>query len=240
VVREDEIGQVGRAFNQMTGRVEQMIKDRERLLADVSHELRSPLARIKVALEMLPDSDKRDAIARDIREMEALTTMLLEREQLRHKADNRESEHFDLVALTREIGDSFADRSPGVQISTSPSELDVLADAALIKVLIQNLIDNAVKFSLADSQAVELRLEQDDEGVRITVIDDGPGIPTEEIDHVFDAFVKLNPARGHRAGYGLGLNLCQRIAQAHGGRISLTPGEERGTQAQVILPDPET
>ena len=86
VVRNDEIGRVARAFNQMTSRVQQMMNDRERLLADVSHELRSPLARIKVALELLPEGDKRDSITQDIREMESLTTALLEREQIRTQA----------------------------------------------------------------------------------------------------------------------------------------------------------
>lgn len=236
IVREDEIGQVGRAFNQMTRRVEQMMIDRERLLADVSHELRSPLARIKVALEMLPDGDKRDAISRDVREMESLTTVLLEREQLRSQADNREFEPFDLAALAGEVLESFADRSPGVKISRIPSDLEILADASLIKVLIQNLVDNALKFSLPDSHPVELGLEQDEQETRIIVIDDGPGIPAEEAEHVLEAFVKLNPARGHRAGYGLGLNLCQRIVQAHGGRIELGQASDRGTKAVVVLP----
>jgi methyl-accepting chemotaxis protein len=87
VVRMDEIGEVGRAFNNMTGKVEQMINDHDRLMADVSHELRSPMARIKVALELMPESKMRDEVTRDVREMEALTTVLLERERVRNRSE---------------------------------------------------------------------------------------------------------------------------------------------------------
>jgi signal transduction histidine kinase len=236
VVRADEIGQVARAFNQMTGRVEQMMNDRERLLADVSHELRSPLARIKVALEMVPESDKRDAISRDVREMESLITVLLEREQVRNKVDRPDAERFDLANLVRQVIESFADQSPGIEISELPPSLEISADAALMKVLVQNLLDNALKFSLPESHPVRVCLQQDNNEIQLIIDDDGPGVPEAETDRVFEAFVKLNPARGHRTGYGLGLNLCQRIVHAQGGSIQVIPRDQRGTRVLVTLP----
>ena len=109
VVRMDEVGQVARAFNHMTERVEGMLNDQDRLMADVSHELRSPLARIKVALEMIPPSNKREQIATDIREMEALTSALLERERIKNRTDRRDVEEFELAAVMRSIVESFDD-----------------------------------------------------------------------------------------------------------------------------------
>ena len=209
VVRNDEIGKVARSFNQMTGRVRQMMDDRERLLADVSHELRSPLARIKVALALLPEGDKRDAIAQDIREMESLTTVLLEREQVRTQANQAASERVNLVALAGNVIDGFSNTPPGVELNVPPQSLEINGDEALIKVLIQNLVDNALKFSLPDSKPVKVSLRQTDDEVQIIVDDDGQGIPEDQVEKIFEPFVKLNPARGHRAGYGLGLNLCQ-------------------------------
>lgn len=236
VVRNDEIGKVARSFNQMTGRVQQMMDDRERLLADVSHELRSPLARIKVALELLPEGDKRDSIAQDIREMESLTTVLLEREQMRTQANQSASERVNLVALAGDVIDGFSNTPPGVELNVPPQSLEINGDAALIKVLIQNLVDNALKFSLPDSKPVEVSLRQTDDAVQIIVDDDGQGIPEDQAEKILEPFVKLNPARGHRAGYGLGLNLCQRIVQAQGGTIEISSREKRGTRMLVSLP----
>jgi len=236
VVRMDEIGQVGRAFNHMTSRVEQMLNDHDRLMADVSHELRSPLARMKLALEMMPEGDKRDQIAADIREMEALTSALLERERIKSRASHPHHDEFDLVALLREVVATFKDEGPGVVLSAAPDTLLTRADQALTKVLLQNLVDNAVKFSLQDSAAVEVSVNTDDNSVTITVEDDGPGIPEEQADKVLEPFVKLDPSRGHRNGYGLGLNLCQRIVQAHAGKINIEQRQPRGTRISVNLP----
>ena len=236
VVRMDEIGQVGRAFNHMTSRVEQMLNDHDRLMADVSHELRSPLARMKVALEMMPEGDKRDQIAADIREMEALTSALLERERIKNRATHPQHDEFDLVALVREVVATFGDKGPGVVLSASPDSLPTKADQALMKVLLQNLVDNAVKFSLDDSAAVEVSVHSDDKVVTISIEDDGPGIPEEQAHKVLEPFVKLDPSRGHRNGYGLGLNLCQRIVQAHSGDIHIEQRQPRGTRVLVSLP----
>jgi len=236
VVRMDEIGQVGRAFNQMTSRVEQMLNDHDRLMADVSHELRSPLARMKVALEMMPEGNKREQIAADIKEMEALTAALLERERIKSRAAQPEHEEFDLVALTHRVVDGFDDANPGVRFMDSPQSLALKADEALVKVLLQNLIDNAVKFSLDDSAAVIVRIAATDSSAVITIDDDGSGIPEELADRVLEPFVKLDPSRGHRNGYGLGLNLCQRIVQAHSGDIRIEAREPRGTRIVVKLP----
>ena len=236
VVRMDEVGQVGRAFNRMTSRVEQMLNDQDRLMADVSHELRSPLARIKVALEMLPEGDKRDQIAVDVREMEALTSTLLERERIKSRAAQSHKAEFDLVAITNRIVDGFQGNAPGVELAQSPDLLMLEADETLIKVLLQNLVDNAIKFSFDDSSVVQVRLTNDGDGVTITVDDDGRGIPADMADRVLEPFVKLDPSRGHRSGYGLGLNLCQRIVEAHSGSIRIEPREPRGTRVAVELP----
>jgi signal transduction histidine kinase len=143
---------------------------------------------------------------------------------------------FDLVAMTRGIVDSFADRAPAVVLAESPEVLNVQADEALLKVLLQNLVDNAVKFSLDDSDPIEVRLVSGERSVTVSVNDDGRGIPGDMTDRVLEPFVKLDPSRGHRSGYGLGLNLCQRIVQAHNGSIEIQPREPRGTSVAVELP----
>lgn len=236
VVRMDEIGQVGRAFNRMTERVEQMLEDHDRLLADVSHELRSPMARIKVALEMLPEGKKREQIAKDIREMEGLTSTLLERERIKGRAARPHRDDVDLVALARDVIGGFKGRAPGIALDASPESLVVTGDEALLKVLMQNVFDNALKFSLEDSAPAVVRLEESGDGGTIVVDDDGPGVPAEMGSRVLEPFVKLDPSRGHGRGYGLGLNLCLRIVQAHGGEIRIEPRAPRGTRVVITLP----
>jgi signal transduction histidine kinase len=236
VVRNDEIGEVARSFNDMTGRVREMIDDRERLLADVSHELRSPIARMKVALELLPEGGKRDGIARDLREMESLIAVLLEREELRSRAGRIVGQPVELDQVVRDAAAAFADRRPRIDVvAGSPVMLE--GQPALIKLLVHNLLDNAIKFSLPESAPIVVRTEKADGQVVLRVADDGIGIPAGSEERVFEPFVKLDRARGHHAGYGIGLDLCRRIVQLHGGSIRLVRRTPRGTEAIVTLPE---
>ncbi len=234
VVRDDEIGQVAVAFNVMASRVGEMINDRERLLADVSHELRSPIARMKVALEFVPQGDKRDALDRDLREMESLIAVQLERADLRSRTGRLKGEHVDMNAVAGEVAAAFSGQGPGVEF-VSKGAVTIHADPALMKLLIQNLVDNAVKFSRPDSRPVVVKLETENDQVVLRVADDGIGIPAGSEKQIFEPFVKLDRARGHRVGYGIGLDLCQRIVQLLGGTIRLLPRQPRGTEAVVTL-----
>jgi len=232
--RRDELGEVTRAFNAMASRVRGMLRDRERLLADVSHELRSPLTRIKVALEFLPDNDKRMMIVDDVRRMERLITTLLERERL--GSGRLPAAAVDLGALAREVADAER-RAPGTRATTSgEDDLIVTGDVDALRILLVNLVDNAIKSSRPDSRPVEIAVERDGGGIRVTVADNGVGIPEGERERVFEPFVKLETGRGHGPGHGLGLDICRRVASAHGGTISLTANEGGGVRAIVVLP----
>jgi two-component system OmpR family sensor kinase len=226
---------VAAAFNEMAARVGEMIASRERLLADVSHELRSPLARMKVALALLPEHDKRAALERDLREMEAQTTAPLERERLRSSPGAIELRELDLTALAAEVVAAFRDMGPGVELETGePTPL--VADPASMRLLLQNLVDNAVKFSAPGSAPVIVRLGKQVREVVLEVIDDGVGMPEGPTERLLEPFVKGDRARGHHVGFGLGLNLCQRAAELHRGRIALHPRQPRGTRVIVTLP----
>jgi signal transduction histidine kinase len=147
------------------------------------------------------------------------------------------AETVNLIAIAGEVIDDFHNPPPGVDLHVPPQSLQISGDPALIKILVQNLIDNALKFSLPDSEPVAVTLGQGEEGIEIIVDDDGPGIPADQVEKVFEPFVKLNPARGHRSGYGLGLNLCHRIVQASGWAIEIQPRQPRGTRVLVRFPD---
>lgn len=237
VTTSDEFGDLTNAFNRMVTRVRDMVTARDRLLVDVSHELRSPVTRLKVALELLPESDLRGRMGDDLAEMDAMIGELLELERLR---DGRGLAlgQVDVVALVREVAQRSTGRSPVVEVAASAASLVVRGDPDKLPTVVRNLIDNALKYSLPDSRPVTVAIDAGDGGVWVRVVDDGPGIPEADIESVFEPFFRVDRSRSRRTGgYGLGLSICRRIVDAHGGRISAANNDGRGTTFSVWLPD---
>jgi signal transduction histidine kinase len=184
----------------------------------------------------LPEGEKREQIARDVRQMEGLTSALLERERIKSRTATPKLDDVDLVAAVKSVISGFDGRAPGIELVESPDSLVVAGDEALLTVLLQNVIDNALKFSLEDSASVQVRLRSDTDSVSIIIDDDGKGIPADMSKRVLEPFVKLDPSRGHGRGYGLGLNLSLRVAKAHGGDIEIEAREPRGSRVVITLP----
>lgn len=236
VERNDEIGRVAESFNAMARRVGDMVGARERLLADVSHELRSPLTRMKVALELLPVGLQHDSLDRDLRQMETLIAVLLERESLRFCTDSGGLSNpvtVELAALATEVLHHF---DAPVELRLPERRMLVEGDPDLLRLLLRNLVDNAVKFSLPDSQPPQVFCQLREDEIVLQVVDDGRGIPEGVEETLFEPFTKRDPARGHHLGYGLGLDLCRRISHLHGGDIRLLRRLPRGVEAVVHLP----
>lgn len=230
---DDELGLLTDAFNRMARRVHDMVRSRERLLRDVSHELRSPITRLKVALEMLPEGPQQRAMAADVVEMETMVAHLLELERLREGGVLRREPH-DLVALAREAIERTGDRPPGVRLAVAPGRLVVPVDADGVRTVLRNLIDNAIKYSLPDSRPVEVSLVGGAESAVVRITDDGPGLPEGDLEKAFEPFYRGDPSRSRSTGgYGLGLSICRGIMEAHGGTIAIEPGAGRG--ATIVL-----
>lgn len=234
--RRDEFGVLAEAFNAMVGRVRDMVRARDQLLLDVSHELRSPIARMRVALELPPDDRNRARMAADLAEMESMITEILELERLREGRGIR-AESNDLVPIVREIVERFEERPPGVRISSAPQSLVLSIDAERIRTVLRNVLENAMKYSLPDSRAVEIAVEEGEASAIITITDDGPGIPQDDADRLFEPFVRADRSRSRRTGgYGLGLSICKRIVEGHGGSIIAANNPGRGATFTITLP----
>jgi signal transduction histidine kinase len=232
----DEFATLTDAFNQMVKRVREMIAARDQLLRDVSHELRSPITRIKVALELLPDSEPRARLGADVRELEAMVSELLEMERLRSGHEIRK-EPIDLVLLARNLIASFGETTPPIRLRAGRDSIVVQVDGRMMSVVLRNLIENAVTHSLPDSGPVEVSIEPAAAGARVRVIDDGPGIPEGETDNIFEPFYRLDRSRSRRTGgYGLGLSICKRVVTAHGGTIAVRRRDGLGTIFEIVLP----
>jgi signal transduction histidine kinase len=224
----DEFGVLTDAFNQMAARVREMITARNQLLIDVSHELRSPLTRMKVALELMPDDGQRARLSSEVAEMERMIAGLLELERLR-AGRGVTLERQDIVPIVREVVASFEHRPPGVQLSADAREIAADVDAEQLRTVMRNLLENAVKYSLPDSRAIRVTTAKAADGAVVRVADDGVGIPREDAERIFEPFFRVDRSRSKESGgYGLGLSICKRVMEAHGGSIGLERGNCRG------------
>jgi signal transduction histidine kinase len=222
----------------MTGRVREMVRARDRLLRDVSHELRSPLTRLKVALELSPDADRKARMASDLAEMEMMIGELLDLERLREGHGVRTARQ-NVVPILEEVAQDFDDRPPTVRVISATREIVAEIDADRMRTVIRNLLENALKYSLPDSHAVEASAAQNCEQIVIRITDDGPGIPEDDIPSLFEPFFRVDRSRSKRTGgYGLGLSISKRIVEAHGGTIAVQNNPGRGASFVVTLPKP--
>lgn len=224
--RGDELTELTRAFNEMADRIERLVRGHKELLANVSHELRSPLARIRVALELLPRDAANEARLRDVEAdlgeldrliEDVLTTSRLEAAGLpTHMADVDVGELFAAVAARAGHDPVTAGKTVTVG---GGAGVRVLADGALLKRALWNLVENAAKYG---APPIELDAARADGVVRLRVRDHGAGIPVEERERVFEPFYRADKARTPgQGGFGLGLTLARRVAEVHGGRITV-------------------
>jgi len=229
VRQNDELGRLSTAFNDMAQKIKEMIHARDQLLLDVSHELRSPITRMKVALEFLPTSKEKKNIQDDISEMETMITELLESERFKNGHGKLDLKENDISSLINEITINYKGAPPGVQLKKLPKNIKLKIDFDRIRIVLKNIIENAIKYSASESKPIEISLKQEENNIIIQIKDDGPGIPEEHLPYLFEPFYRIDKSRSKKTGgYGLGLSLCKKIMEAHGGRIEIFNNEIRG------------
>jgi len=237
VKRSDELRDLAEAFNDMTDRIRSMLHTKEQLLLDVSHELRSPLTRVKVALEFLPEGKARDSIADDISEMEKMINDILETARMHHLHADLKLQPTDMVTLLEEVLPDFQKQPPGVQLVDFPQTLLIDIDPGQIKTVFKNIIANAIKFSDAASDPVGIAVKSESHYTVVQIVDRGIGIPVEELSFVFEPFYRVDKSRSKdTGGYGLGLSLCKTIMEAHNGKIEITSQPGEGTTVSLFFP----
>lgn len=218
----DELGELTTAFNHMTADLKKMIQAREQLLLDVSHELRSPITRAKIALEMMPESSEKKSVWDDLKEMEIMITEILESERLKSGITKLNLAPVNVSALLGRIVDNYKRESSTVILLPVSKDIIIQMDEALMTIVFRNLIDNALKYSPSTNQPVEISVIRSAESVIIQIEDFGNGIPEEKLPFVFDPFYRVDESRSRKTGgYGLGLHLCKRIMDLHRAEIGL-------------------
>jgi signal transduction histidine kinase len=233
----DELGRLTESFNFMATRVSNIVRAREQLLVDVSHELRSPLTRMKVGLEFVKDATVRTQLQQEARELETMVTELLEAERLSSDYGGIQATEADLIVLVRDLVETYHERQPTVRLVSSPETLLLRIDVERVRTALRNVIENALKYSPAADPPVEVRIQRDEGSAFVSVHDHGPGIPPEEQARVFEPFYRLDKSRERTTGgYGLGLSLAKKIMTAHRGDILLASAPGEGSTFTLQFP----
>ncbi len=223
----DEVGRLARSFDEMADRIQAARRSEKELLANVSHELRTPLARIKVALELI---DAQDEAVRRRKPADVLTASRLDLASLPLR-----KVAVDVQTLVEKARQRVLALDPSLRVDTQVEpRLMVEADEALLSRALDNLLDNARKYGVGSPVQLEARRENGE--VVLAVRDRGPGIPEEDLPRVFDPFFRGEGAPSRAPGFGLGLALARRVAEAHGGSARAANSEGGGARIELRLP----
>jgi len=236
--RRDDLGELARDINHMADDVGEMLEAKRQLLLAISHELRSPLTRAKVALEFLDDESVKANLMQDIKEMERLIADLLESERLNTRHSKLQLAPLDLGELVSGVvGTEFAGEEGRIALLPPDGPLPLQGDATRLRLLVKNLIENALRYTPAAGQPVEVAVRAGAEAAEIEVADHGRGMSSHDLTRATEPFYRADPARSRATGgLGLGLYLCRRIAEAHGGSLEIASELGSGTTVTVRIP----
>jgi signal transduction histidine kinase len=240
--RKDEIGQLGRSFNQMAERLERLIVSERRLLGDISHELRSPLARLKFAVKLARTSqDNRAALDRIERDVDRITSLVADIVEITFIEGDAAVQDTEIVRPAEIIDEVVRDCSleadfRGCSIDVSGAmHGDILGSRELLRRAIENVLRNGIRYSPKHS-AIRLTIAENEREATIAVRDFGPGVPDAALARIFDPFFRVEEARdANGGGSGMGLSIAKRAVQLHHGTIS-AENMHPGLRVQITIP----
>ena len=222
----NEVRQAARAFNRMHHRIRRMIEDRTQMIAAISHDLRTPITRLRLRAEFVEDAEEQQKMLADLDQMEAIikSTLAFARED----ADTEPTSPVDLTALLREAAESH----PPARLATREPRT-LRARPVALRRCFNNLVENAIRYG----GSAEIAIRELPDAVEVTIDDAGPGIPEDRLKDVFRPFVRLEESRNRDSGgAGLGLAIARSVVLAHGGAIVLANRPAGGLRALVRLP----
>jgi signal transduction histidine kinase len=224
-----EVQESARAFNLMQTRIRSGIEERERFLAAVSHDLKTPITRLRLRAEMMADKNLREDIRHDVDDMQQLIDDALD--FLRGKAVDEAIQPIDLVALVESVADDFS--NDGLVSLEAPEQLRFNGRPRALQRALRNLVDNALKYG----GNARVALGTNGAEIVLGVEDDGPGIPESELESVFEPFHRVESSRSRETGgTGLGLAIVRQVVRGHGGRVVLCNRPGGGLRVEVRIP----
>lgn len=225
-----EVRRAAAAFNTMQARLQTHMREREQMLAAVSHDLRTPITRLRLRAELIEDETLRAKFARDLAEMEAMTAAALD--FLRGVNKDEPVQPVDVMALLESLQADLEEAGHNVTVQ-GQMRAPYPAHPLALKRLLSNLIENAVKYGTRASVTVKDEAAR----LRIVITDEGPGVPEEQLEQVFEPFYRIEGSRSRETGgVGLGLSVARDIARAHGGELVVRNRVGGGLEAVLTLP----
>jgi len=225
-----EARRAARAFNTMQQRLQRFIADRTRILTAMSHDLKTPITRLRLRTELLDDDALRAKFAKDLADMESMVTQTLD--FMRDASAAEPLQRVDFMALLESLQSDYQDTGSTVGIEGRIAQPFNGRPLALRRCL-TNLLDNAVRYG----KRATLKVEEAVDRITIRVLDEGPGMPEEEFERAFEPFFRGESSRSRETGgTGLGLGIARNIARAHGGDLELKNRPQGGLEAILTLP----
>ncbi|MCK9202020.1 MAG: ATP-binding protein [Gallionella sp.] len=225
-----EVATVSRAFNRMSADLAANERERALVLAGISHDLRTPLARVRLAAELTADASLREGLVADVEQMDSVIQQFLDYARL---DESEAAAPTDVAVLIEEVAQCFAAQAKSLALDLQPLP-QLAVRPLLLKRALSNLLDNAIKYGGGE---ISVTLRSMHDGVELSVADCGAGIPEEQRESVKRPFVRLQAARSDAGGSGLGLAIVERAARLHGGAFHLEPREGGGLVARLVLPN---
>jgi len=225
-----EVQRAAKAFNTMQQRLSRFISERTRVLTAMSHDLKTPITRMRLRTEMLEDEDAQARFLRDLEEMESMVTQTIE--FMRDTSASEPVQRVDVMALIESLQNDYRDTGRTVEIDGAVSDPYPGRPLALRR-CIANLVENAIRYG----ERATIKIEDVGGKITVRILDDGPGIPEDQLERVFEPFYRGEGSRNRETGgTGLGLGIARNIARSHGGDLVLRNREQRGLEATLTLP----
>ena len=234
--RQDQLGDLAEDVNRLAGDVRGMLDAKRQLLLGISHELRSPLSRLRLGLEFIDDSEQKEGIRAEIAEMEEIISALLEAERLNTRHAPIRRSRVLVGELLEQLVDTYFERdSERIAIEVEDDGLEASVDEVRVTLMLKNLVSNALRYG--GDGPVTIRASEAPDGLMLSVTDRGEGFSEEQRASFGEPFYRGDPSRTRETGgYGLGLYLAKLVAEAHGGTLAIDPEYRDGARLVAILP----
>ncbi len=234
----DELGDIIHSFNQMSKKLSQLIESKKQLLLNLSHEIKTPITRTKLSLELLDKNEHTKNIQEDLKEIELIINSILETEKLEHNNYPLKIDSIYIEPIIQKIISSYSSAAIPIKYKNTLPKKKYPLHRLSLKILLNNLIQNALNYSYSKSPIlIESKWSENTTSLQISVQDFGIGIAVQERVKVFEPFYRIEKSRSKKyGGFGLGLNICKKLVEAYKGKIFIANEIIQGTKVIAIFP----